>query len=523
MNSLKRILAAVLLLALVASVLFSCKKDKPDETTAATDADPADADFDLVSTANPTFDYFRADLSAYLTLTEADYNGLPVSLDLTDGDVDDYLNEYLLPSHRTPNLTTDVAVKDGDKIYVWYVGYTDDFPFDGGSNADDEEPYSLKIGESELTFPGFDTALIGTVPESTSDENPLTVNVTFPADYEDERLAGKDARFKVVIIGIVDGDALVPDRAVQNGDTVKIRYTGYTDDYAFTGGSNMEYDEPYELEIGSNSFINGFEDALIGVIPSETSKDNLHTITVTFPADYRNTDLAGKEARFDVAIDGIFDGTYTTPELTADFITNVLKFETEETDVVAAYRADLLKQMRESKVENLESHKLSRIIDALLDKVSFGDALPEGEAERFENGWIEDIEYYYEYYNYMSSVYYGSAYFEDLDEAGREYVGLGPDGDWRAFLHEYAEKLVKQYLVLNTVARLSAITISEDEAKEWIRGQADQNGVEVSAVLAHYSIEEVYSLIAAEKAQRILLTLAEFDYGELPIAAEAAE
>lgn len=523
MNSLKRILAAVLLLALAASVLFSCKKNETAATTAASTAEPGDDDFDLVSTADPTFDYFRSDLSGYVTVTEADFDGLLVSLDLTDDDVDAYLNDYLLPTYRTPNLTTDVAVKSEDKIYVWYVGYTDDFPFDGGSNADDEEPYSLTVGASELNFPGFDTALIGAIPESTSDENPLTVNVTFPADYEDERLAGKDARFKVVIVGIVDGDETVTDRAVQDGDTVKIRYTGYTDNYAFTGGSNMDYDEPYELVIGSNSFIAGFEDALIGVIPAETAKDNLHTITVTFPADYRNTDLAGKEARFDVAIDGIFDGTYTVPELTADFVTNKLKFETAETDVVAAYRADLLKQMRENKVQNLESHKLSRIIDALLDKLTFGETLPEGEAERYENGWIADVEYYYEYYNYMSMIYYGEAYFEDLDEAGCDYVGLGPGSDWRTFLHDYAGKLVKQYLVLNSIARLSAVTISEDDAKEWVRDQADQNGVDVAAVLAHYSIEDVYSLIAAEKAQRILLTLVEFDYGELPIAAEAAE
>ena len=158
-----------------------------------------------------------------------------------------------------------------------------------------------------------------------------------------------------------------------------------------------------------------------------------------------------------------------------------------------------------------------------IDKVTFGDALPEGEAQRFEDGWIADIEYYYEYYNYMSAIYYGSAYFADLDEAGRDYTGLGPDGDWRAFLHEYAEKLVKQYLVLNMVARLSAITISEEDAKQWVRDQAEKNGVDVATVLGRYSIEDVYSMIAIETAQRILLTVVEFDYGELPIAAEAAE
>ena len=519
MNVFKRILAATLLLCIVASLFAACgkNKDKTDETTAAETESDAVADFDLVSTADPTFDYFRADLSEYLTMTEADYDGVRIALDVTAQEVEDYLNDNLLPSYRTPNVKTDEAVKDGDTTYIWYTGYVDDFPFDDGSNADDAEPYALTIGDSKLTFPGFDTALIGVIPADTSDENPLTVNVTFPADYADARLAGKDARFKVVIAGIVDGENTVTDRAVQNGDVVKIRYTGYTDNYAFTGGSNMADEDPYELVIGSDSFIDGFEDALIGVIPADTSKENLHTITVTFPAEYRNTDLAGKEARFDVAIKGIFDGTYTVPELTADFITNTLKFETEETDVIAAFRADLLKDMRQDKVDNLESHKLIRVTETLIAALSFGETLPEGEVERIEDRWIEAIEYYYDYYNYMSAIYYGSAYFEDLDDAGCWYFNLGPGADWRAFSHEEAVKSVKQSMILNSVARLSAIVISEEDAKQWIRDQATDNGVDVATVLDYYSIEDVYSLIAAEKGWQILNTLVEYDYGELPI------
>ena len=522
MNVFKRLLAAALILCTVAALFASCGKDKnkTDETTAA--ATDADADFDLISTADPTFDYFRADLSGYLTMTEADYDGVRIALDVTEREVDDYLNDVLLPSHRTPNKKTDEAIKDGDKIYLWYTGYTDDFPFDGGNNRDDAEPHSITVGSEDPLFPGFDAGLVGVIPQEVTEENPLTVAVTFPADYADERLAGKDARIKVTIVGIVENDETVTDRAIRNGDVVKIWYTGYVDNYAFTGGSNMKDEDPYELVIGSDSFIDGFEDALIGVIPQDTSKENLHTITVSFPADYRNTDLAGKETRFDVAIAGIFDGTYTVPELTADFITNTLQFETAETDVIAAFRADVLKDMRQDRVDNLESHKLTRVTEALIASIPFGENLPDGEVERVEKRWREAIEYYYEYYNYMSAMYYGTAYFEDLDDAGRWYFGLGPDADWQAFSREEAIKSVKQTMILNTVARLSAIVISEEDAKQWVRDQATDNGVDVATVLDYYSIEDIYSLIAGEKGWQILNTLVVFDYGELPIETLAA-
>ncbi|MBR6052782.1 MAG: FKBP-type peptidyl-prolyl cis-trans isomerase [Clostridia bacterium] len=519
MNVWKRLLAAALLLAVAASLLASCGKDKnkTEETTAVSTDGDATGDFDLVSTADPTFDYYRADLSAYLTLAESDFDGVRVALDLGENDVDDYLNDFLLPSYRTPNMTTDQAVKDGDKIYLWYTGYVDDFPFDGGNNRDDGEPHALKIGESDLPFPGFDAALIGNVPADTSSESPLTVNVTIPADYEDERIAGKEARFEVVIEGIVDGDGTVTDRAVLDGDTVKIRYVGYVDDYAFSGGSNMAGEDPDELVIGSGSFVGTFEEQLIGVIPQDTSKDSLHTITVTFPAEYRNTDLAGKETRFDVAIAGVFDGTYTIPELTEDFIKNKLQFETEETDVIAAYRADVLKQMRESAVADLESHKITRTLKTLRDSVAFGETLPAGETELYEGRWLDMIEYYYEYYNYMAAIYGGGPYFEDLDDAGRLFFGLGADADWRVFMHEQAEDMVKDNLILNSVARLYGVVISEEDAKEWVREQAESNEVDAAAVLDHFSLEEVYSSCAVEKARRILLSLAVYEYGELPI------
>ena len=185
--------------------------------------------------------------------------------------------------------------------------------------------------------------------------------------------------------------------------------------------------------------------------------------------------------------------------------------------MIAAYRADVLKQMRESAVADLESHKITCTLKTLRDSVAFGETLPAGETELYEGRWLDMIEYYYEYYNYMAAMYYGSSYFEDLDDAGRWFFGLGADADWRTFMHEQAEEMVKDNLILNAVARLSGIMISEEDAKEWVREQADSNGVDVAAVLDHFSLEEVYSSCAVEKARRILLSLAVYEYGELPI------
>ena len=117
----------------------------------------------------------------------------------------------------------------------------------------------------------------------------------------------------------------------------------------------------------------------------------------------------------------------------------------------------------------------------------------------------------------MSYMYYGQIYFEDLDEAGRWYYGLGPDADWEEFQHGEAQRMVRQNMVLAAIARLDGFTISEEEAKEWVREQARNNDATPAEVLDHFSLEEIYTKIAAERAQKILLETVVFDYGELPI------
>ena len=405
----KRIVAALLLVAILVTALASCGKKKEK--------------FDLVSTADPAFDYYHADLSAYLSsLSREEYVGITVSLDVTDKEVDDYLNDYLLPSYRTPTMTTDVAVKEGDTVYIYYTGYIDGEPFEGGSNADDDRPYGLVIG--------------------------------------------------------------------------------------------------------SGSFISGFEDQLIGVIPKNTSQENPKQVNVTFPDNYRNADLAGKPARFDVVVAGIWDGGYEVPELTEEFArTKINNFTPETDDPVGEFREALRDYLREQKAANLEQRKFTRVMEQLFSTLNLTGSFPKGEIKRIEAAMEEVVTNYYQQYNFYYYMQYGQVYYDGLDSAARGYYGLRFDADWKTYQTSAAAKTVKQFVILNAIARLEGIDVTEEEAKDWVREQvkaekeSSQNpdDVTVESVLEKFSLEEIYAQVAAQKARDFLLENVTFDYTGLPI------
>lgn len=403
----KRILAVFLLLLTVA-LLFSCKKNSNKEEK-----------FDLVSSADPIFDYYHSDLSPYVTVSREDYVGLTVSLDITDKEVDDYLRDQLLPSYRTPLMATGRTVKADDTVYIYYTGYIDGVPFENGSNAEDEIPAGLVVGAGRFTE-DFERQLIGVVPANTSKEKPLSISVTFPENYS------------------------------------------------------------------------------------------------------LNPDLSGKTARFDVVIVGIYDGGYKVPELTADFVTNTVKFEAEGEDVVAEFRLALKNQMRENAVKSLNTRKISCMIDQLCSVLRIEKTLPEGEVDRIVSDMEESLTSFYQQYNFNYYMSYGKVYFDSLDDAARAYYELRYDADWRAYQTSYASRSVRQLLALNAIAQLEGVRITESDAKAWVLEKVKQlqdNGEEATpqTVLEQYSIEEVYAQTAVQRARDILLETVVFDYGELPI------
>lgn len=144
----------------------------------------------------------------------------------------------------------------------------------------------------------------------------------------------------------------ITDRSIQNGDVVNLNFSGSVDGEKFEGGTA----ENYDLEIGSHTFIDGFEDQMIGLKVGEEK-----ALNVTFPKDYVAKDLAGKPAVFDVKINKIFEKQQ--PEIDDKWASMVSEFDTLEAfkkDV----EASLLKQ-EQAKVENENTN-------ALIDKIVEG-------------------------------------------------------------------------------------------------------------------------------------------------------
>jgi len=140
------------------------------------------------------------------------------------------------------------------------------------------------------------------------------------------------------------------ERAAENGDIVTINFTGYSEGEAFEGGSAQDFD----LTLGSNQFIPGFEAQLVGHVVGDDIK-----VEVTFPEEYGHETLAGKPATFEVEILDV--KAKELPEIDDDFAQDVSEF-----DNLADYKADLAQKIAERKTSQLDSNKRMHLVRQLI-------------------------------------------------------------------------------------------------------------------------------------------------------------
>lgn len=188
----------------------------------------------------------------------------------------------------------------------------------------------------------------------------------------------------------------ITDRAAALGDTVNIDYVGTIDGEEFDGGSY----EGYNLELGSGSFIDDFEDQIVGHTPGET-----FDVTVTFPEDYPQGDLAGKDAVFNTTLNYISETVL--PELTDSWVADNLTDPMGLSDVASL----------QSFVKNqiAFNNQYTDVYTALHDKVSFAKELPESGKEYFRDVLLFGVYSYAQNYNVsmtdmVSSGAFGSGY-----------------------------------------------------------------------------------------------------------------
>lgn len=226
------------------------------------------------------------------------------------------------------------------------------------------------------------------------------------------------------------------------GDFATIDFAGSVDGEIFEGGTA----QGYRLELGSHSFIDNFEDQLVGITVGE-EKD----VNVTFPENYHEKSLAGKKAVFKVVVQKI--EKKEIPEITDEFAANVSEFENLED-----YKKDIEKRLS----QKLEQEKERKVENDLLEKIvqSSKVEIPEILVERQLDIFIRDLE--------TRLSFQGLKLEEYLD-----YVGTNVS-DLRKERREQAEQTVKTRLVLEALVKKENMVVSEEELDSALKETAEK-------------------------------------------------
>ena len=254
------------------------------------------------------------------------------------------------------------------------------------------------------------------------------------ADKMIESELEKDARIETV-----------EDRAVKDKDIVTIDFEGFIDDVAFDGGKGEDHD----LTIGSHSFIDNFEEQLIGHNIGEDLDVN-----VTFPEDYREKSLAGKPAVFKVSIKGIKEKLI--PALDEDYVSD------KGFDTVEEFKEDIKSKIRERKENDARAKKEDELIKKIIDdsKMDIPDAMIETETDML----MEDYERRLSWQGMQMDQYL-------------LYTGMTEDR-LRNQLKGQAEMNIQSRLVLEAIAKEEGIEATDEEFEEEVEKMAKNYGME---------------------------------------------
>ena len=228
----------------------------------------------------------------------------------------------------------------------------------------------------------------------------------------------------------------VEDGAIEDGDNTIIDFTGYIDDKTFDGGAGTDY----PLVIGSHSFIEGFEDQLIGKKKGETCDVN-----VTFPAEYHADELAGKPAKFVVTIKEVKRNEL--PELNDEFASEVSDFDTLD-----EYKADIRKKLQEKKEQDAKVENENNVIEKVVENAQM--ELPQPMVDTQAREMVE---------NYARRLQSQGLNINDY----MKYTGMTPEKLMEQMRLE-AEKRIKTRLVLEKVVEVENVEVSDEKLDEQI-------------------------------------------------------
>ena len=283
----------------------------------------------------------------------------------------------------------------------------------------------------------------------------------YQIDAEIERLRQRNASL------------VTTENEAKYGDTVVIDYEGFVDGVPFEGGK----DENHSLEIGSNSFIPGFEVQCIGAKAGSDIEVN-----VTFPEEYHAKELAGKPAVFKVHVHEVKEKIL--PELDDEFAKDVSEFDT-----LAEYKANIRKTLE----ENAENSSRDEFLDKILEQITaeMEGEIPEAYIDERTQEQIEQ-------------------FAQRLQQQG---IGLDmyikmfniPREEFVANMRKTAEKQLREELVLTKIADLEDIQVAEEDKDAEYEKLAKQYGVELDSVKTFFDVDLFESSLRVMKAANFLV------------------
>lgn len=261
------------------------------------------------------------------------------------------------------------------------------------------------------------------------------------------------------------------ERPAENGDTVVIDYVGSVDGVEFEGGKG----ENYPLVLGSNSFIPGFEEQLVGA-----AADSDVDVNVTFPEEYHAEELAGKAALFKVKVHEVKTKEY--PEVDDEFAQDISDFDT-----LAEFKEDLMERLAERKAETANAEKQQKVMDVVVGsaKMDIPDAMVQKSVDDMMNQYAQQL---------SSQGLSMDVYFK--------YTGMTPVQLAEQFKPQ-ALANIKNRLVLDAIVAAENIEVTEEDIDKEVNRMAEAWKLEPAKVKELIE-EDVRKDYAAQKALEII-------------------
>lgn len=340
--------------------------------------------------------------------------------------------------------------------------YGKEFFYNDAINHVLPEEYEKAINEHKVDiigYPEFDV-------ENISDENVVSIKAVLLLRPKAQVSEYKNLKFKSFDTNITDEEVdkrlnsereknsriVNVDRTIENGDTVNINFEGFIDNVAFDGGKA----ENYDLVIGSNSFIDTFEQQLIG-----KNVDDEIEVNVTFPNDYHKKDLAGKPALFKVKINKV--SVKQLPELNDDFAQDVSEFDTLD-----EYKNNIREKLQEEKNQQAKFDKENQLMEALIKNTTV--EVPQVMVDTAAKNMLRNLEQNLSAQNLSFDTYL-------------QYMGQNRDSMLKMY-EPNALRQIKIRLALEAIANMENFSVSPEEIDAEIDKIVEDSKLEKEKILS---------------------------------------